>query len=128
MRKFEFTVIGQIDDNDGPMTLIDRCKLQGRDSADAAQRYAILFDSSGVRTNQEQGIKIPGLDPADKGDPISVHAIECTECHEHSDVGDEELAYGWQTDHYNKTDHANYWHFKLERSQGRLVHPAKGHW
>lgn len=74
------------------------------------------------------GIQVPGMDPTDKVEHISLHAIECVQCHQHSDVGDEEQAYTWQGAHYDTTDHVTYWHYKLERSRGRLVHPARGHW
>lgn len=74
------------------------------------------------------GIQVPGIDSTDKTEFISVHAIECIQCHEHSEVGDEDQAYIWQQGHYEKTDHVTYWHYKLERSRGRLVHPARGHW
>ena len=75
-----------------------------------------------------EGLQIPGIASEDKSEYIAVHAVECVQCHQHSEAGDEEQAYGWQNKHYDKTDHVTYWHYRLERSRGRLVHPAKGHW
>jgi hypothetical protein len=78
--------------------------------------------------NSDDKLQVPGIDPGDLADNIVVHAVECIRCNKHSEVGDEEQAYRWQGTHYDETDHVTFWHYKLERSRARIVHPAKGHW
>jgi hypothetical protein len=74
-------------------------------------------------------IAIPAGDPHDGRDFIALHSVQCKQCLDHTDITeDEATVYDWQTDHYNKTDHTEYWHYKIERSRSRLVHPARGHW
>jgi hypothetical protein len=83
---------------------------------------------AGEGRTPKDGLQVPGIDPADKTEHIALHAIECIQCHEHSEVGEETNAYKWQGDHYDKTDHVTYWHYALSRSRGRIVHPAHRHW
>jgi hypothetical protein len=77
--------------------------------------------------SSRKGIQLPGIDPDDKAEYISVHVVECIQCREHSFIGDEKNTYDWQSAHYNNTDHATYWHYTISRSRGRLIHPARGH-
>lgn len=86
------------------------------------------MSSAGEGNVAGEGLHISGISSEDKSDYVAVHAVECIQCRQHSEVGDEEQAYRWQSDHYDNTDHVTFWHFKLERSRGRIVHPAKGHW
>jgi hypothetical protein len=63
---------------------------------------------------------------------VTYHAIECRECdwltELYKDRDGEVAVYNLQSEHYNDTDHVSYWHYSIQRSHGRIVHPAKGHW
>jgi hypothetical protein len=76
-----------------------------------------------------KGIVIPTGDRKDDRAFIGLHAIECIDCGEHTNITeDEETVYNWQLNHYNETGHRNSWHYKIERGRGRLIHPSKGEW
>jgi hypothetical protein len=83
---------------------------------------------AGEGRTPKDGLQVPGMNPSDKTEHIAIHAVECVQCHEHSDPGDEAEAYRWQGAHYDETDHVMYWHYKLERSRARIVHPSRDHW
>jgi hypothetical protein len=74
-------------------------------------------------------IDIPTGDPHDERDFVGLHSIQCKQCLDHTGITeDEETVYDWQLNHYHNTDHTEYWHYKIERSRGRLVDPRRGHW
>jgi hypothetical protein len=75
---------------------------------------------------------MPKTDDKTGEEHVSYHAIECRTCGWLTELykgrDGEVVVYNLQSEHYDHTDHVRYWHYKIERSYGRIVNPGKGHW
>lgn len=85
---------------------------------------AEVSDSQG-----SQGLALPGPDPEDNREFIQLHAVQCRQCPWSFGITEnlEDMSVA-QIEHYDTTDHTNYYHYKIERSRARIVQPSKGHW